>query len=151
ERFIQARPKDPKGYLLRAQVFLKRGKLTEAEAQATLAEQLAPNDPQVTRELGRIYLKQKRAPKAGEKLLPAAAASPSDVDPVSALAEAYLAAGDGPAAAVQAERGLKIAGQEKNVQLMTLAGEGYYVAGQLGTARTTLEKGMAVSKAAGSA
>ncbi|HKA91719.1 MAG TPA: tetratricopeptide repeat protein [Haliangiales bacterium] len=151
ERFIQARPKDPKGYLLRAQIHLKRNRLADAEAQATLAEQLAPNDPQVTRELGRIYLKQKRAPKAVEKLLRAAAASPNDVDTVSALAEAYLAAGDGQAAAVQAERGLKVPGQEKNTALIALAGEGYYVAGQLPTARATLERGLAAAKAAGAA
>jgi tetratricopeptide (TPR) repeat protein len=138
--YIQQRPRDAKGYLLRGQVFIRQGKLAEAERELNRAEELAPTDPRVARELGRVYLRQKRAQKAIDKLARAAASNPNDVDTVIALAEAYIADGQGVNAATQAERGLKLSGQERNFRLAALAGEGYYVAGQLGQARSTFEK-----------
>ena len=47
------------------------------------------------------------------------------------LAEAFLADGEGRTRPPAAERGLKIPGQDKSTALMSLAGEGYYIAGQL--------------------
>jgi tetratricopeptide (TPR) repeat protein len=147
DSYIAVRPREAKGYLLRGEVFLRKNRLTDAETQLNQASDLAPNDADVARELGRVYLKQKRAPKAIDKLSRAALTRPADVDTIGVLAEAYLADGQGPAAATQAERGLKVPGQDKNVHLMTLAGEGYYQAGQLPQARAVLEKALATAKA----
>jgi tetratricopeptide (TPR) repeat protein len=147
DAYIVLRPKEPKGYLLRGEVYIRRNRLVEAETQLNQAETIAPNDGEVARELGRVYLKQKRAAKAIDKLTRAATARPNDVETVTVLAEAYLADGQGPSAATQAERGLKLPGQDKNTRLMALAGEGYYVAGQLPTARAVLERAIATAKA----
>jgi tetratricopeptide (TPR) repeat protein len=138
--YIQQKPRDAKGYLLRGQVYFRQNKLAEAERELGRAEELAPTDPRVARELGRVYLRQKRANRAIDKLARAAQANPNDVETIVALSEAYIADGQGQNAATQAERGLKLAGQEKNFRLAALAGEGYYVAGQLGAARSTFEK-----------
>lgn len=149
EAYIAQRPREPKGYVLRAQVYLKRNRLPEAEAQLNQAESVAPTDAEVARELGRVYLKQKRPSKAIDKLTRVVTARPDDVESVGVLAEAYLADGQGQNAATQAEKALKIAGQEKNPQLLALAGEGYYVAGQLPTARSSLDRSLAAAKAQG--
>jgi tetratricopeptide (TPR) repeat protein len=96
-------------------------------------------------------LKGKRAGKAIEKLLRAVAARPDDAETIAVLAEAYLADGNGASAATQATKGLAIPGQEKNVQLLGLAGEGFYAAGQLREARSRFERGLAISKEKGGA
>jgi tetratricopeptide (TPR) repeat protein len=149
DAYIAQRPREPKGYVLRAQVHLRRNRLPEAEAQLNQAESFAPNDPEVARELGRVYLRQKRAGKAIDKLGRAVSSRPEDVETVGVLAEAYLADGQGQNAATQAEKALKVPGQERNPQLLALAGEGYYVAGQLPTARSTLDRALAAAKAQG--
>lgn len=151
DAYIAMRPKEAKGYLLRGEVFEKRNKLTDAEAQLNQANELAPNDGDVARELGRVYLRQKRSQKAIDKLQRAAAARPGDPATAAVLAEAYLSDGQGQNAAQAAERGLKIPGQDKNPRLLSLAAEGYYTAGQLTTARGILERAMAASKAQGQA
>ncbi len=137
--YIVLKPKEPRGYLLRAEVYLRRGKLDDAETQLNIAAELAPTDAEVARELGKVYLKQKRPQKAIDKLVRVLAARTGDVDIIVVLAQAYIAAGQGDAAALQAERGLKLPGQDQNIELMTLDGEGYYVAGKLVEARRTLE------------
>jgi tetratricopeptide (TPR) repeat protein len=151
DAFVALRPKEAKGYLLRGEVLEKRNRLPEAEAQLNQAETLAPSDGDVARELGRIYLRQKRAAKAIDKLTRAVAARPDDVDTHAVLIDAYLADGQGQAAATQAERALKIPGQEKSARFMVLAGEGYYEAGQLPAARGAFERALAAGKGQGGA
>jgi tetratricopeptide (TPR) repeat protein len=146
DTFLGARPREAKGFVLRGLVYMKRNRLADAEVQLNQAEQLAPTDVEVARALGRLFLREKRAAKAVEKLQRAVAGRPSDAETVALLAEAYLADGQGQNAATQAERALKIPGQEKNVRLMGLAGEGYYVAGDLAKARDTLQRAMATAK-----
>jgi len=149
DAYVAIRPREPKGYILRAQVYLRRNRLAEAEAQLNLAEGIAPNDAEVARELGRVYLKQRRPAKAIDKLSRAVASRPGDAETAGVLAEAYLADGQGENAATQAEKALRLPGQEKNVQLMALAGEGHYAAGQLPTARATLSRALASAKEQG--
>jgi tetratricopeptide (TPR) repeat protein len=147
--YLQAKPKEAKGYLLRGEVYFRQNRFAEAEAQYNTAEQLAPGDGDVARELGRVYLKQRRPAKAIEKLSRAIAANPRDIDTCATLAEAFLAEGQGAQAATQAQKGLKIPGQEKNTRLMGLEAEGYYLAGQLAPARQTLELALATARTAG--
>ena len=149
DAYVAMRPKEAKGYLLRGEVFERRNKLTDAEAQLNQAAELAPSDGDVSRELGRVYLKQKRPQKAIDRLARVAASRPGDVDTLAVLAEAYLADGQGPNAAQQAERALRLPGQEKNLRLMALAAEGYYTAGNLTTARTMLERAMVAARSQG--
>src|SRR5262249_49578408 len=151
DAYVAMRPKEAKGYPPRGEVFEKRNKLTDAEAQLNQANELAPNDGDVARELGRVYLRQKRAQKAIDKLQRVASARPNDAATIAVLAEAYLADGQGQNAAQAAERGLRIPGQTQNPRFMALAAEGYYAAGQLTTARGILERAMAASKAQGQA
>ena len=147
DAYVAMRPREAKGYLLRGEVFERRNRLTDAEAQLTQASELAPNDTDVARESARVYLKQKRPQKAIERLTKLVAARPGDVDSIAVLAEAYIADGQGASAAQQAERGLRLPGNDKNVRLLALAGEGSYVAGQLLAARAMLEKAQAAARA----
>ncbi len=146
DAFIAVRPREAKGYLLRGQVFERRNRLSDAEAQLNQASDLAPADGDVARALGRVYLKQKRPQKAIEKLSRTTQSRPNDVESIAVLTEAYLADGQGANAATQAERGLRLNGQERNTRLMALAGEGYYGAGQLDKARAMLERALASTR-----
>jgi tetratricopeptide (TPR) repeat protein len=152
-QYILERPKDAKGFLLRGAVYFRQGKLSEAEAQFLNAEGLSPSDPQVARELGRVYLKQKLPGKAIEKLTRALGANATDVETIASLAEAYLADGQGRNAALQAERALKIPAPPteaaaRNSRLLSLAGEGHYLAGELPEARASLESALDLARAA---
>lgn len=132
--------RDHKGFMLLGQVYFVQSRtqpdrLDLAEEQFRQAEQIADaaHKGEVARWLGKVYL-NKRPPqpkKAIERLVAAMAGGTADVAVYVDLAEAYLVDRQPGQAATTAEKGLAQKGQERNVELLVLAGDGYYEAGEL--------------------
>jgi tetratricopeptide (TPR) repeat protein len=144
--YIQQNQNDFRGYLLRGRIYFRQDKYNEAEGQFSMANEKSPNNPDVGIARAKNYRKQKQPKKAIELLEKVASARPNDPDVVSELAFSYLENNQPTQAATSADRALKIAGQEKSVPLLALAGDAYYDAGDLPNARDRYTKAHDLNK-----
>lgn len=146
--YIGARAREPKGYLLRGQVYFEQGKWNQAEMEFNRADQLAPRNPEVARWLGRTYLSQKppQPRKAVERLTAALSASPDDVETIGNLSMAYLADGKPQNAIHAIEKGLALPGQDKNAWLLVTAGDAYYEGGDFSSSFRSYARALSLVK-----
>ncbi len=144
--YINQRPREFRGYLLRGKIYFRQDKYNEAEGQFTRANELAPNNTEVALARGKNYLKQRQPDKAVTLLEKVADAKPGDVDVLAELARAYLSNKEATKAATIAERALAVKGQAENVGLLVLAGDAYYTANDLSPARIKFQKAHDLNK-----
>jgi tetratricopeptide (TPR) repeat protein len=140
--YLQARPSDPKGYLLRGKVYFAKARWNDAEGQYLKAKQLAPKNSEVAKALGRVHQKQGKNKQAIQELTEAASDNPGDLEVIEDLALAFLADGQPKNAATLAAgavskvpEGARDA-KQRTVRLRMLAALGHYKAGALGDARS---------------
>jgi len=88
--YINQRPREFRGYLLRGKIYFRQQKFGEAEGQFNRANELSPNNTDVALARGKNYRKQSQPQKAIMLLEKVAAVKPSDVDVMAELARAYL-------------------------------------------------------------
>jgi tetratricopeptide (TPR) repeat protein len=145
--YINQRPREFRGYLLRGKIYFRQDKYNEAEGQFNRANELSPNNTEVALARGKNYSKQGQPVKAITLLERVASVKPNDVDVMEELAHAYLKNNEASKAAMTAERALAVKGQADNVALLVLAGDSYYAAADLSPARQKYTKARELNKA----
>jgi tetratricopeptide (TPR) repeat protein len=148
-QYLQANAAKCTGYLLRGEVYFKQEKYAEAEreyATAATKQCKGKEATEVVIKQGKTALKQKQPKKAIELLNKGLSQRADDVEILGELSRAYLALGEGGKAATQAEKAVKILANKRELQAeyYALAGQGYYMAGELSNARGSFQKALDV-------
>ncbi len=149
--YINQRPREFRGYLLRGKIYFRQEKFNDAEGQFNRANELSPNNTEVALARGKNYRKQRQPVKAITLLEKVASVKPNDVEVMAELSRAYLENNEATKAATTAERALAVKGEGDNVQLLVLAGDSYYTAGDLAPARQKFSKAHDLNKNEGRA
>jgi tetratricopeptide (TPR) repeat protein len=144
--YIQQKPREFRGYLLRGKIFFKQNKFNEAEGQFNRANELSPNNTEVALARGKNFRKQNQPAKAITLLEKVAQAKSNDAEVLAELSRAYLEDNQAGKAATTADRALAIPGQADNVSLLLLAGDAYYTSNDLGVARGKYAKAHELNK-----
>lgn len=145
--FIGAKPKDPKGYLLRGKVYGKQNKWAQALNEFLTAKKWNPKSGEVARHIGAAHLRLGQPKLAIQELTTALQSDPNDVEILLDLSRAYYGAREYANAATAAERALAAPGGENNLQALLEAGKAHYAAGDLASARAKYEAAWKLSKA----
>jgi tetratricopeptide (TPR) repeat protein len=144
--YIQQKPNDYRGYLLRGKIYFAQQKFNEAEGQFNRANEIEPNNTEVALARGKNFRRQRQTAKAIALLEKVAQAKGNDPDVLVELSRSYLENNQNKEAATTAEKALGLPGQAQSVPVLVLAGDAYLKAGELGEARKKYSSAYSLNK-----
>lgn len=140
--YIGFAPNKANGYILRAKVFERQNKNSDAIGQLDIALTKDPNNTEALKGEGELYATKLKQPKKAIALL--SKVQSDDVEVKIALAKAYLADDQPKEAATTAEKALTLAtAKGHEYALLALAGDAYYDTADLPSARKKYEAALA--------